>query len=222
MATATFSPMQMAIDFGVPAELQVDTGKMSDACFQDVLAQGCKYYVDAKLSHRKSAITKGTKTTEAREFTAEDAHKAIQDAIDEFYAPEWRAKVERAPRLSLEDQCWHDLLGAKFKAAGEALAKVGQPPILVKANTKTGREAVTVATLIAQYGSPEAAFRAVNEQFIRGLWASKGTEVTPERFATIEARSDEGWAKLRAEHAKELKARQRAAEKLVDAEVASL
>lgn len=209
--TIPMRPMREAVEkYGVPETMPVERDRVSDAAYAAIVEQGIKYFGDAKYSHRKSAITKGTKTSPAREFTAEDALAAYEDAREEFYAAEWRERAERAPALSLEDQVWHDLLEAKF-----AKLTVGGEPVLCRANAKKGREAVTVASLIERHGSPRGAYAAVSAALYRDLYARKGQPVDEQ---SIEARLKDGVAALTAAHAKELKARQRAASRLVDVE----
>lgn len=216
MTQIKFSPMKMVVAAGGPAELIVDTDKLSQGAYEAILAQGCKYYVDAKLSHRKAAAA-GTPELEPdaegykapKPFGLPEMQDAIDSAMADFCAAEWRERAERAPRLSLDDQCWHELLEPKFRAAG----------VLAKASAKAGREAVTVASLLAQHGGPEGAYRAVSDKYIRGLYTSAGKEPNEDSVAS---RINDGWAKLVADHTKLLRAKQKAAARQIDPEAASL
>jgi hypothetical protein len=224
------SPPKALAELGVTTRIVYDTETGNEGGFVYLLKQGLRYLASARASHEFAKIRGPQDEPTGNEPTQEDAQRVLDRVVADLNAETWPER-ERSERetVDLPTRVWIELLEPKFKGASESLVKKGRAPILVKGRqareAKDGkpavaaREAVTTQGLIAQHGSPEAAYRAVNRAFITGLWAAGGkVELTEEDENSITRRSDAGWADLAKKHAAELKARQRSAAKLDDAD----
>lgn len=208
MTTFSIPLPEVFQELGLEGSFEFDTDRANEGAYSNMVRQGQRYTASARMSHAAAKIRK-----EGREPTREDAQAVLDRLVADCYAEEWpsRVRAERSVR-SLDAQVWDELLKAKFTAAGA----------LRKANKKNGTEAVTVDTLLAQHGGPEQAFRAVFDTYVRGEYARAKRPITEATEATFASRADAAWAKLAADHAKELRARQRTAVKQVDPDAVSL
>lgn len=211
------NPPKAYTDLGYTTPLSIDTDRINEGGFVYLLKQGLRYTASARTSHAFAKLRE-----DGQEPTAQDAANIAEKLLADLNAQIWPER-ERAEResVSLEDQCWYEVLEPVFKAVGwlqtarKAREAEGDKPAV------PAREARTPRTVIAEHGSPEAAYRAANHEYLVALRNRDGKPVDDAFLATVQARSNEAWPKKAKAHATLVKAR-RAATSDVSAEEGSL
>ena len=211
------NPPKAYTDLGYTTPFDIDTDKINSGGFAYLVKQGLRYTASARTSHAFAKMRE-----DGQEPTANDAAEIAGRLVADLNAPEWpeRERTERQT-VSLEDQCWEEVLAPVFKAVGWLQSGRKARPAEGDKPAVEAREARTPRTVLAEYDTPEEAYREANEAYLVALRNRDGKPVDDDFMASVKRRSDDAWPKKVKAHAALVKAR-RAAAADVSAEEGSL
>jgi hypothetical protein len=204
-------------ELGLEGKFEFDTDRGNEGAKTNFTLQGMRYTASARMSHAAAKVREDGGTPDRAL-----AESVLAKLVEDCYAAEWpeRARAERET-VSLDQLCWEEVLESACKANGWLVSGRKAREATADKPAVEAREAVTVRTLLAEHGSPEALYRAANHAYIVALRERDGKPVDEEFLETVRKRSDTGWAAKQKAHRELLRARQKAAS-AVDAEEGAL